>query len=162
MNYENDQRSQAMTWDILSCVAQDWKLLRVSKLHPVIFAYYLSRWDSTNRGPLLMLTIRTQMGCLWIHPTFCSGVQSVPWPSPLLLKSTHYISPNRSGTYQQLSDSSIYNIGLRFSLGRFLRLSFPRARAGGILYKQTDWHLLRYSLAWRCCRLGSAFFGRPR
>ncbi|KIM58878.1 hypothetical protein SCLCIDRAFT_1218227 [Scleroderma citrinum Foug A] len=33
----------AMIWDILSCVQQDWKLLRISKPQPVFFAYYLSR-----------------------------------------------------------------------------------------------------------------------
>lgn len=34
---------QALLWDILSSLPNDWKLIRTDKFTPVLFAYFLSR-----------------------------------------------------------------------------------------------------------------------
>lgn len=42
VNVENDDR-QALIWDILSNLEQDWQLLCTSKPSPVLIAYHVSR-----------------------------------------------------------------------------------------------------------------------
>ncbi|KAG6329752.1 hypothetical protein ID866_9338 [Astraeus odoratus] len=46
----------AFIWDILSCVNNDWKLLRISKFQPTFFAYHLSRWGAF--GFILIITLQ--------------------------------------------------------------------------------------------------------
>ena len=64
MNIPDDMCLQAMAWDLLSCVQQDWKLLRISKPQPVFFAYHLSRWVYVPQALPLVLTFHYRLSTL--------------------------------------------------------------------------------------------------
>ena len=68
----NDILAQALLWDILSSLPHDWKLIRTTKISPVLLAYLSSRYITLKIMLSMVPDLLNQdmCTCCGIHVSF--------------------------------------------------------------------------------------------